>query len=425
MQDVYCVNAICVDIKINVLKRSQAMNIQKIKIEKLKPAEYNPRKDLKPEDEEYKKIKRSIVEFGYVAPVIVNKDMTVIGGHQRLKVLKDIGYTEIECNIVDLDKTREKALNIALNKISGEWDNEKLEELLEELKQTEIDLDITGFDFDEIDDILQDIEGSKEDDFDVEQALNEIEEPISKPGDVWVLGRHRLMCGDSTVKDDVNKLMNNNKADMVFTDPPYLMNFEGNVHADGSKSFNSIHGKIKNDNMSREDGDRFILKMFEIIKEYDKGAYYVCFYRLGLDYIFRALDKLNNRYKALIIWNKGNHTLSNSDYMSKYEPIVYGWFASHIFYGDRSNFDIWDIERTKKNDLHPTMKPVDLVVEAIKNSSKIEDIILDLFGGSGTTLIAAEQTNRICYMMELDSKYCDVIIKRWEKLTGNKAILDE
>lgn len=401
------------------------MNIQKIKITMLKPAEYNPRKDLKPEDEEYQKIKKSITEFGYVAPVIVNSDMTVIGGHQRLKVLKELGYNEVECVVVDLNKNKEKALNIALNKISGEWDDNKLEELLAELKQTDIDIDITGFSFDEVDEILKEITGSKEDDFDIQQALDEIDEPITKTGDIWILGKHRLMCGDSTVKENVDKLMNNNKSDMIFTDPPYLMNFEGNVHADGSKSFNAKYGKIKNDNMTREQGDKFILKMFENIKEYNKGAYYVCFYRLGLDYIFRALDKLNNRYKALIIWNKGNHTLSGSDYMSKYEPIVYGWFASHLFYGDRNNFDIWDIERTKKNELHPTMKPVDLAIKAIKNSSKVEDIILDLFGGSGTTLIGAEETQRICYMMELDPVYCDVIIKRWENLTGKKAELQK
>ena len=401
------------------------MKLEKLEINKLKMAEYNPRKELTEKDPEYIKIKKSINEFGYVSPIIINSDMTVISGHQRLKVLKDLGNTEIECIIVNFDKSKEKMLSVALNKISGEWDNAKLEELLADLKETDIDLDLTGFSFDEVDDILKDITGSKEDDFDIDQALNEIEEPVSKAGDIWILGKHRLMCGDSTVKENVDKLMNNNKADMVFTDPPYLMNFDGNVHADGSKSFNAVHGKIKNDNMSREEGDQFILKMFEMIKEYNKGAYYVCFYRLGLDYIFRALDKLNNRYKALIIWNKGNHTLSNSDYMSKYEPIVYGWFASHLFYGDRSNFDIWDIERTKKNDLHPTMKPVDLVVEAIKNSSKIEDLVLDLFGGSGTTLIAAEQTKRTCYMMELDPKYCDVIIKRWESLTGEKAILEK
>lgn len=401
------------------------INIQIIDINKLIPATYNPRKDLKPDDAEYIKIKNSIVKFGFVSPLVINKDMTVIGGHQRLKVLKDLGITEVECIVVDLDKTNEKALNIALNKIQGDWDEERLEALLQELKLEEFDINLTGFDFDEVDEMLKDISGSKEDDFDIDSAYEEIEEPITKPGDIWILGNHRLMCGDSTIQENIKKLMNNRKSDMVFTDPPYLMNFEGNVHADGSKSFNARYGKIKNDNMNREDGDKFILKMFEIIKKYNKGAYYVCFYRLGLDYIFRALDKLNNRYKALIIWNKGNHTLSNSDYMSKYEPIIYGWFQSHLFYGNRSNFDIWDIERTKKNELHPTMKPVDLVVEAIKNSSKVEDIILDLFGGSGTTLIAAEQMNRICYMMELEPKYCDVIVKRWENLTNREAILEK
>ena len=288
------------------------MNIQIIDINKLIPATYNPRKDLKQDDAEYIKIKNSIVKFGFVSPLVINKDMTVIGGHQRLKVLKDLGITEVECIVVDLDKTNEKALNIALNKIQGDWDEERLEALLQELKLEEFDINLTGFDFDEVDEMLKDISGSKEDDFDIDSAYEEIEEPITKLGDIWILGNHRLMCGDSTIQENIKKLMNNRKSDMVFTDPPYLMNFEGNVHADGSKSFNARYGKIKNDNMNREDGDKFILKMFEIIKKYNKGAYYVCFYRLGLDYIFRALDKLNNRYKALIIWNKGNHTLSNS-----------------------------------------------------------------------------------------------------------------
>ena len=229
------------------------------------------------------------------------------------------------------------------------------------------------------------------------------------------------MCGDSTNDEDIQALLNHEKADMVFTDPPYLMGFTGNVHADGSKSYNAKHGAIRNDKMSREDGDKFILKIFKNIQHYNSCAYYVCFYRLGLDYIFRALDQLNNNYKALIIWNKGNHTLSNSDYMSKYEPIVYGWFQEHNFYGDRSNFDIWDIKRTSKNDLHPTMKPIPLVSKAINNSSQTGDIVLDFFGGSGSTLIACEQLNRRCYTMELDEKYATVIIDRWEQFTGEKA----
>lgn len=170
------------------------MKIEKIKIEKLKPAEYNPRKDLKPEDEEYQKIKKSITEFGYVAPVIVNSNMTVIGGHQRLKILKELGYIDVECVIVDLDPNKEKSLNIALNKISGDWDNDKLEELLSELKQTDIDMDVTGFSFDEVENILKETLDSKEDDFEVEETLNEIEQPVTKLGDVWILGKHRLMC---------------------------------------------------------------------------------------------------------------------------------------------------------------------------------------------------------------------------------------
>ncbi len=170
------------------------MKIEKIKIEKLKPAEYNPRKDLKQEDEEYQKIKKSITEFGYVAPVIVNSNMTVIGGHQRLKILKELGYTDVECVIVDLDPNKEKALNIALNKISGDWDNDKLEELLSELKQTDIDMDVTGFSFDEVENILKETLDSKEDDFEVEETLNEIEQPVTKLGDIWILGKHRLMC---------------------------------------------------------------------------------------------------------------------------------------------------------------------------------------------------------------------------------------
>lgn len=234
------------------------MNIQKIEIGKLKPADYNPRKDLKPEDEEYQKIKKSIIEFGYVDPIIVNTDMTVIGGHQRLKVLKDLGYTVIECNMVDLDKNKEKALNIALNKITGEWDNKKLEELIAELKEEEFDLSTTGFTFDEVDNILKDITGSKEDDFDIDQVLNDIEKPTTKPGDVWLLGKHRLMCGDSTVKEDVIHLMNKQVADMILTDPPYNVDYEG-------KTADAL--KIENDNMNETEFYNFLLTSFRNMYE--------------------------------------------------------------------------------------------------------------------------------------------------------------
>ena len=407
------------------------MNIQKIEIGKLKPADYNPRKDLKPadynprkdlkpEDEEYQKIKKSIIEFGYVDPIIVNTDMTVIGGHQRLKVLKDLGYTVIECNMVDLDKNKEKALNIALNKITGEWDNKKLEELIAELKEEEFDLSTTGFTFDEVDNILKDITGSKEDDFDIDQVLNDIEKPTTKPGDVWLLGKHRLMCGDSTVKEDVIHLMNKQVADMILTDPPYNVDYEG-------KTADAL--KIENDNMNETEFYNFLLTSFRNMYESIKCG--------GSIYVFHAdTEGLNfrNAFKSCgfklaqcLVWVKNTFVMGRQDYQWRHEPILYGWKEGngHYFVNDRKQSTVLEFDKPSRNTEHPTMKPVDLLVYLIKNSSKENNLILDLFAGSGSTLIAAEQTKRTCYMMELDPKYCDVIIKRWENLTGEKAILEK
>lgn len=383
-----------------------------IKLEDIIPYKNNAKKHNRTQ---INNVAESIKQFGMVQPLVLDKNNEIVIGHCRYEALKKLGEKEAPCVMVeDLTEEQIKKLRNLDNKLNeSEWDYDLLKFDIE-------DLDFSGFEVDwEIPDLDFEEKETEEDDFDIELPV----EPKSKLGDIYQLGNHRLMCGDSTKIEDVQKLMNGFKADMVFTDPPYLMGFTGNVHADGSKSFNAKHGTIKNDKMSRKDGDNFILKIFENIQKFNKGAYYVCFYRLGLDYIFRALDKLDNQYKALIIWNKGNHTLSNSDYMSKYEPIVYGWFDSHLFYGNRSNFDIWDIQRTQKNELHPTMKPIALCSKAIENSSKKEDIVLDLFGGSGSTLISSEQLNRKCYMMELDPKYVDVIIDRWETLTGEKAIL--
>ena len=396
------------------------MNIQKINIEKLKAAEYNPRKDLKPEDEEYQKIKKSILEFGYVAPIIVNSDMTVIGGHQRLKVLRELGYTEIECNIVDLDKAKEKALNIALNKISGEWDNAKLEELLAELKNEDIDMDITGFSFDEVDNILKDITGSKEDDFDIDQALSEIDEPVTKPGDIWILGKNRLMCGDSTVKENVDKLMNDKLADFILTDPPYNVDYEG-------KTVDAL--KIENDNMSETEFYNFLLdafrNMFEKIK-YGGSIYVFHADTEGLNFR-NAFKSVGFKLAQCLVWVKNTFVMGRQDYQWRHEPILYGWKegAGHYFIDDRKQSTVLEFDKPTRNAEHPTMKPIDLLVYLIKNSSKENDLILDLFGGSGSTLIAAEQVKRCCYTMELDPKYCDVIVKRWELLTGEKAILEK
>lgn len=394
------------------------MNIQKINIEKLKAAEYNPRKDLKPEDEEYQKIKRSILEFGYVAPIIVNADMTVIGGHQRLKVLKELGYEEVECNIVDLNKTKEKALNIALNKITGEWDNSKLEELLAELKETDIDMDMTGFTFDEVDNILKDIEGSKEDDFDLDQALNEIEEPTTRPGDIWILGKNRLMCGDSTQKENVLRLMDKQEADMLLTDPPYNVDYEG-------KTVDAL--KIENDNMTSTEFYNFLLDSFRNMFEVTKCGSSVYVFHADTEGLnFRnAFNAVGFKLAQCLVWVKNTFVMGRQDYQWRHEPILYGWKegAGHYFINDRKQSTVLEFDKPTRNAEHPTMKPIDLLVYLIKNSSKENDLILDLFGGSGSTLIAAEQVKRRCYTMELDPKYCDVIVKRWELLTGEKAVL--
>lgn len=374
-------------------------------------------------DENYLKLRQSIFEHGFSFPIFFWSDETgkkwILDAHQRMRVLKKMREEGFIIPLLPADpiqadnKEHAKKKLLLLNSPYGKMTQEGFDTFVSDINLEDIS-DML---------VLPDVmygDPEPETQEDTPPAIDE-QNTYSELGKMYQLGRHRLMCGDATKIEDVEKLMNGQRADMVFTDPPYLMGFEGNVCADGSKIFNASHGAIKNDKMSKEEGDQFIYDMFTTIKTFNKGAYYVCFYRLGLNYIFRALDKHNNDYKALIIWDKGNHTLSNSDYMSRYEPIIYGWFNDHKFYGGRSNFDIWSIERTQKNELHPTMKPIALCANAIKNSSVQDDTVLDLFGGSGSTLIACEQTNRTCYTLELDEKYVDVIRKRyWKFTTGSE-----
>jgi len=380
------------------------MVIQIIEISKLKRAEYNPRKELTPEDPEYQQLKKSIVEFGYVVPVVVNSDMTVIGGHQGLTVLEDLGYKEIECSVQDLNKTQEKALNLALNKINGIWDNEKLEKILAELKELEFDMDITGFSPEELNEIFNDTLEATEDDFDVDKELEEIKEPITQQGDIWILGRHRLMCGDSTNKEDVTKLMNNKEADMVLTDPPY------NVDVENSKGM-----KIKNDNMDSNSFREFLTKSFKNISEALKlgGAFYIWFASKEHINFETALNANGLKVRQELIWKKNMFILGNQDYQWQHEPCLYGWKdgAAHYFTDDRTQATViedkhQDFKKMKKeelikllediyagkvsttiieedkptiNDLHPTMKPIKLLARFIKNSSRIDECILDLF----------------------------------------------
>jgi len=354
---------------------------------------------------------------------LVDGDNGIIAGHGRLMAARKLGYKEVPTiELADLTETQKRAYIIADNRLAlnAGWDNEMLTIELNDLLADGFALELLGFDPKELNALLEPeiVQGLTDED-----AVPDVpEEPKTKLGDIYQLGNHRLMCGDSTSIDAVDKLMPET-ANMIFTDPPYLMDFTGGIHADGSKSFNSKHGGIKNDKMSEEDGNNFLDAINSVITSKVDGAFYITFYRLGINKYFASMDRTGLKCRSLVIWDKGNHTLSNSDYMSMYEPMFYGWVNNHKFYGGKNGMDIWRIKRTAKNDLHPTMKPVELVEKAVLDGSAINGIVLDLFGGSGSTMIACEKQNRHARLMELDPKYCDVIVKRWEDFTGKTAVL--
>ena len=376
------------------------------------PADYNPRKDLKPGDPEYDKLKRSMEQFGYVEPVIWNKATgRVVGGHQRLKVLMDMGVTEVECVVVELDEKREKALNIALNKISGDWDKDKLMLLISDLQGADFDVSLTGFDPAEIDDLFKGSlkDGVKDDEFDVDAELQK--PTITKAGDVWTLGRHRLVCGDSTKPETFSLLMDGLKANLVITDPPYNVNYEGGA------------GKIKNDNMENAAFYDFLLAAFQNTEEVmaDDASIYVFHADTeGLNFR-KAFSDAGFYLSGTCIWKKQSLVLGRSPYQWQHEPILFGWKKKgrHQWYTGRKESTIWEFDKPKKNKDHPTMKPIPLLAYPILNSSMSNAIVLDPFGGSGSTLIACEQTDRICRTIELDEKFCDVIVKRYIEQVGN------
>lgn len=388
------------------------MVIEKKNTADLLPAEYNPRKDLKPGDPEYEKLKRSLEQFGYVEPVIWNKATgRVVGGHQRLKVLIDMGITEVECVVVDLPEDKEKALNIALNKISGDWNKDKLAVLIADLQGTAFDVSLTGFDAAEIDDLFKDTlkDGVKDDNFDVDAELKE--PPITKPGDVWTLGRHRLVCGDSTKAETFDLLMAGAKANLVITDPPYNVNYEGSA------------GKIQNDNMGNEAFYEFLLAAFQntaVIMADDASIYVFHADTEGLNFR-RAFADAGFYLSGCCIWKKQSLVLGRSPYQWQHEPVLYGWKkgGKHQWYTGRKETTIWEFDKPKKNGDHPTMKPIPLLAYPIMNSSMSNTLVVDPFGGSGSTLIACEQTDRSCNTIELDPKFCDVIVKRYIEQVGS------
>ena len=378
----------------------------------LKPAEYNPRKKLKPGDKEYEKIKNSITEFGFADPLVVNADMTIIGGHQRLTVAMELGYTEVPCAVVDIDKVREKALNIALNKITGAWDDTLLAQLLEEIKEADFNVDLTGFEPPEMNQLMSKLYDKevKEDDFDVDE---ELKQPVfSKPRDLWLLGKHRVICGDSTGEEVYTKLMEGGKANLILTDPPYGVDVSETA------------GKIQNDNLPDDEFYDFLLSAYRCMYANlaDDGSIYV-WHADTKGLIFRrAYEEAGFYLSGCCIWKKNSLVLGRSPYQWIHEPCLYGWKkkGKHQWYSDRKQTTVWEYDRPKSSPDHPTMKPVQLMAYPIKNSTMTNGIVLDPFLGSGSTLISCCETDRVCRGIELDPKFVDCIVKRYIEWTGGR-----
>lgn len=374
----------------------------------LKPAAYNPRKKLKPGDKEYEKIKASIQEFGFADPLVVNSDMTIVGGHQRLTVAVELGYTEVPCAIVDVDKVREKALNIALNKITGAWDEDMLADLLKDLEASEFDLGLTGFEIPEIESLFNTADKEvHEDDFDVESELKQ--PAFSLPGDVWHLGKHTVICGDSTLAETYKTLLGDKKVNLVCTDAPYFVNLD------------SASGKIKNDDLSDKEAYEFLMKVFTCFKNVmaDDASIYE-FYATSKSRIFYdAFEDAGFKLGAGLIWRKERAPLMRTDWKFNFEPLMFGWRKDgrHRWYGDQKQkacFDFDGIKNSKTEGFgHPSSKPVQLIAYLIRQSTMTNGLVLDGFLGSASTLIACEQLDRVCYGIEIEQKFVDVAVKRY------------
>lgn len=371
--------------------------------------------------EQVAQIAASIKEWGFTNPILIDVDGEIIAGHGRLLAAQKLGLDEVPCiTAVGWSDAQKKAYVIADNKLAlnAGWDDELLAIEFGELKNLDFDLSLTGFDPDELAKLLQ--EPEKEGLTDEDDVPEAPEQPVTVEGDVWILGRHRLMCGDSTSIDAVEKLMDGRKADMVFTDPPYNIDY-GNIKHPKFKQ-----RSIENDNMSRAEFKDFCAAFVSCIVAFCDGCVYV-FGPPGADgrIMFTQCDEAMH-CSTTIVWNKDQFTLGRGKYQNKYEPCWFGWSKSgSAFIDDRKLTNVWDFPRPKSSQLHPTMKPVDLVENAIGHASNVGGVVLDLFGGSGTTMIAAQKNGRVARLMELDPKYCDVIIKRWQEYTGETAKHEE
>ena len=391
------------------------MQIEHWPIERCIEYARNPRKN----DHAVDKVAAAIKEYGFRVPIVAKSDGLVVDGHLRLKAAKKLGLTEVPVILADdMTDAQIKAFRLSVNRVAQEaqWDNDLLKIELQDLDANGFDLSLTGFEVGEIAAFLTEPTAGLTD----EDAVPDVPvEPVTVLGDVWLLGRHRLMCGDSTSIDAVETLMAGKKADMVFTDPPYNIDY-GNIKHPKFKV-----RQIENDNMSQSDFRTFCAAFTACILASCEGCVYV-FGPPGPDgrIMFTELDKALH-CSTTVVWKKDQFTLGRGKYQNKYEPCWFGWNKSGAsFVDDRKLTNVWEFDRPKSSKLHPTMKPVELVENAIGHASNVGGLVLDLFGGSGTTAIACEKTARNCRMMELDPKYCDVIVKRWQDFTGKTAVLE-
>ena len=402
------------------MKTAQQIQIEQVPIGELRPDPANPRRIS---DQELETLTRSISEFGLIDPIIARReDKMVIGGHQRLLDARKLGYKTVPVVLADLTLEQAHLLNIALNKISGSFDQELLARLLKELQEVpDIDLTLSGFGDDELKKLLKSLDAREKrerlENFDLEEALKAAQSaPVAKPGDIWLLGEHRLACGDSTDREAVQRLMGQSRATMSFTDPPYNVNYGDHRHSGASQR------AIANDNLG-EIFEPFLEKACRNILEFTDGAVYICMSSSELHSLQKAFIAAGGHWSTFIIWAKNTFTIGRSDYQRQYEPILYGWRegVNHYWCRDRDQGDVWQVDKPSSSPLHPTMKPLALIERAIQNSSQPGDKVLDTFLGSGSTLIACERIGMICYGMELEPLYVDIARMRWETFTGEKA----
>jgi len=372
-------------------------------------------------DEQVAQIAASIAEFGFTNPILAGSDGVIVAGHGRLAAAQKLGLEMVPVVVLDhLSLTQRRALVIADNRIAENagWDDAMLRIEIAALQDDDFDLSLTGFDADALADLMAGDEPEGEGQTDDDAVPEVAETPVSRPGDVWLLSGHRLLCGDATVAESYERLLGGEPVDMVFTDPPYNVNY-------ANTSKDRLRGKsraILNDNLGDGFYDFLLAALTPAIVSC-RGGIYVAMSSSELDVLQAAFRAAGGHWSTFIIWAKNTFTLGRADYQRQYEPILYGWpeGAQRHWCGDRDQGDVWQIKKPTKNDLHPTMKPVELVERAIRNSSRPGNLVLDPFGGSGTTLIAAEKSGRKAALIELDPKYVDVIVRRWQDWTGEQA----